>query len=189
MGFLRRRMRDAGWQWRDLPTGLVMIAPSALVLGAFLVYPLVKTVSLGRQRCNESATRCVTTGWDQYSDVWRSEEFQQALWVTGKFTLLVVPIGPRARHRPRDARRPLPARHRHLPCDLLLHRGHVGRRGEPHVVLLAAARRRRHPQHRLGGGPVRRREGAGTAARPGHRARRRWRCPACGQGSASRSSS
>ncbi len=86
-------MRDAGWQWRDLPTGLVMIAPSALVLGAFLVYPLVKTVSLGRQRCNESGTRCVTTGWDQYSDVWRSEEFQQALWVTGKFTLLVVPIG------------------------------------------------------------------------------------------------
>ncbi len=70
-----------------------MLLPSAVVLGAFIVYPLVRAVDLGRQRCNANGTRCITTGWDQYGDVFRSDEFQSALLVTAKFALISVPLG------------------------------------------------------------------------------------------------
>jgi ABC-type sugar transport system permease subunit len=80
-------------QWRDLPVGLLMLGPSAVILGMFVVYPLVKAVWLGHMRCNASGTSCRTTGWYQYVDVARSEEFLQALGVTMKFALLTVPIG------------------------------------------------------------------------------------------------
>lgn len=59
-----------------------MLAPSAIILGAFVAYPLGRVVWLGRER-----------GWDQYVDAFRSEEFQHALWVTVKFALLTVPMG------------------------------------------------------------------------------------------------
>lgn len=59
-----------------------MLAPSAIILGVFYVYPLIRSVWLGRDR-----------GWGQYIDVARSVEFQHALWVTSKFTLITVPLG------------------------------------------------------------------------------------------------
>jgi sn-glycerol 3-phosphate transport system permease protein len=80
-------------RWRDLPVGLLMILPSAAILGLFVVYPLVKAVWLGHMRCDASGNRCRTTGWDQYIDVARSEEFQHALGVTAKFALITVPSG------------------------------------------------------------------------------------------------
>lgn len=70
-----------------------MLAPSALLLGAFVVYPLVRAVDLGRQRCNARGDRCIDTGWDQYADVFRSSEFQEALRVTAQFALISVPLG------------------------------------------------------------------------------------------------
>ena len=70
-----------------------MLLPSAIILGAFIVYPLVRAVGLGRQRCNANGTRCITTGWDQYPDVFRSDEFQSALLATAKFALISVPLG------------------------------------------------------------------------------------------------
>ncbi len=70
-----------------------MLLPSAVILGTFILYPLGRAVSLGRQRCNATGTRCITTGWDQYSDVFTSTEFQHSLWVTAKFALISVPLG------------------------------------------------------------------------------------------------
>ncbi len=70
-----------------------MLLPSAVILGAFILYPLGRAVVLGRQRCNATGTRCITTGWDQYSDVFRSTEFQHSLWVTAKFAMISVPLG------------------------------------------------------------------------------------------------
>ena len=70
-----------------------MLAPSALLLGAFVVYPLIRAVDLGRQRCNARGDRCIDTGWDQYADVFRSSEFQEALRVTAQFALISVPLG------------------------------------------------------------------------------------------------
>ncbi len=70
-----------------------MLAPSILILSAFLVYPLGRAVWLGQTRCNAQGDECVSNGWDQYVDVARSEQFQHAVWVTFKFALLTVPAG------------------------------------------------------------------------------------------------
>lgn len=78
-------------RWRDSGLALLMLGPSAIVLGAFVIYPLVEAILLGRQRCG--VTACRTTGWRQYTDAFRSNEFQDALIVTIKYALITVPIG------------------------------------------------------------------------------------------------
>ena len=70
-----------------------LLAPSLLVLGTFVIYPLFKSVWLGHQRCDNAGKRCRSNGWDQYVDVFRSTDFQHALGVTVKFALLTVPTG------------------------------------------------------------------------------------------------
>ncbi len=70
-----------------------MLGPSIILLGLFVVYPLVRSIWLGQQRCDAQGDNCTSNGWDQYVDVARSEEFQHALGVTFKFALLTVPIG------------------------------------------------------------------------------------------------
>jgi sn-glycerol 3-phosphate transport system permease protein len=64
-----------------------------VILGVFVVYPLVEAVWLGHMRCNATGTTCQASGWDQYVDVARSKEFLHALGVTVKFALLTVPAG------------------------------------------------------------------------------------------------
>jgi len=68
-----------------------MLGPSVAVLSAFVIYPLIKAIFLGTQRC--SIQGCRDTGWDQYVDAFRSNEFQDALVVTAKYALITVPIG------------------------------------------------------------------------------------------------
>lgn len=77
----------------DVALAALFLAPSAVVLGTFVVYPLGRAVWLGRQRCDAQAIRCRTTGWRQYLDVATSGEFTHSLWVTLKFVLLTVPLG------------------------------------------------------------------------------------------------
>ena len=83
--------QSARRRWRDSGLALLMLAPSGVILGMFVIYPLVKAIFLGRQRCG--VTTCRTTGWDQYVDAFRSNEFQDALIVTIKYALITVPIG------------------------------------------------------------------------------------------------
>lgn len=83
---LRRESREA------LLAG-ALLAPSAVILGTFVLYPLGRAVWLGRQRCDALAQRCRTTGWQQYLDVVTSREFTHALGVTIKFVALTVPVG------------------------------------------------------------------------------------------------
>lgn len=77
----------------DTLVAVALLVPSFVILITFILYPLGKAVWLGQQRCDSQGQRCRSNGWDQYVDVFRSEEFQQALWVTVKFALLTVPIG------------------------------------------------------------------------------------------------
>ena len=70
-----------------------MLLPSAIILGTFIVYPLVRAVWLGQQRCDAFGDDCRSNGFDQYVDLFRSIEFQNALWVTVKFALITVPLG------------------------------------------------------------------------------------------------
>lgn len=70
-----------------------MLAPSTIVLVMFVLFPLGKAVLLGSKRCDAQGDRCVSNGWDQYWDAARSNEFQHALIVTGKFAMMTVPLG------------------------------------------------------------------------------------------------
>lgn len=71
----------------------LFLAPSLVVLSAFVLYPLGRAIWLGHQRCDATGSNCRSNGWDQYIDVFRSREFQQALGVTFRFALMTVPIG------------------------------------------------------------------------------------------------
>jgi ABC-type sugar transport system permease subunit len=82
-----------GRKWRDLSIAVAMLAPSAIILGAFVVYPLIRAIWLGQQRCNTFGENCTSNGFGQYLDLFRSVEFQNALWVTVKFALISVPLG------------------------------------------------------------------------------------------------
>ncbi|NND74840.1 MAG: sugar ABC transporter permease [Ilumatobacter sp.] len=84
----RRRSR-----WAEFPLAMGMLAPSAVILGVFILYPLGRAVWLGQQRCNTFGDVCRSNGFDQYVDLFRSVEFQNALAVTAKFALLTVPLG------------------------------------------------------------------------------------------------
>ena len=64
-----------------------------VVLAMFVVYPLVRAIVLGSQRCDIQGGNCRSNGWDQYVDVFRSVEFQNALWATFKLALITVPLG------------------------------------------------------------------------------------------------
>ena len=72
---------------------MMMLAPSAVILGLFVLYPLGRAVWLGQQRCDNFGNNCVSQGFGQYVDIFRSTEFQNALVVTVKFALLSVPAG------------------------------------------------------------------------------------------------
>jgi ABC-type sugar transport system permease subunit len=72
---------------------MVMLAPSAVVLGVFVLYPLGRAVWLGQQRCDNFGNNCRSQGFGQYVDIFRSTEFQNALVVTAKFALITVPLG------------------------------------------------------------------------------------------------
>lgn len=80
-------------RWRQLPAALALLAPSLVVLAAFVLYPLGRAVWIGQQRCDVNFGRCRSSGWDQYVDVFRSVEFQNALEVTARFALITVPLG------------------------------------------------------------------------------------------------
>lgn len=71
----------------------ILLAPSGVILGVFVLYPLGRAIWLGRQRCDALAQRCRDAGWGQYLDVVRSEEFVRSLGVTLKFAVLTVPTG------------------------------------------------------------------------------------------------
>jgi ABC-type sugar transport system permease subunit len=81
-----RKLRESG-------LALLMLAPSLVILVVFVIYPMGRAVVLGQQRCDPTGRNCTSNGWDQYIDVFRSVEFQDALWVTLKFAFITVPIG------------------------------------------------------------------------------------------------
>jgi ABC-type sugar transport system permease subunit len=70
-----------------------LLAPSVVVLGVFVLYPLLRAIWLGHQRCDAQGDNCRSNGWDQYLDVIRSNEFRDAVVTTAKFALITVPIG------------------------------------------------------------------------------------------------
>lgn len=79
---------------RDLPPAMLMLAPSLALLAVWTVYPLIKAIDYGHKKCPDySNINCTEAGWDQYSRVFQSTQFQHALGVSVKLALMTVPTG------------------------------------------------------------------------------------------------
>ena len=75
---------------QQLLAALPFLAPSIVLFGAFVFYPLVKSVYLGFYIENPFRTRQIYVGFDQYRDVLTSSEFLSSLLVTATFTVYTV---------------------------------------------------------------------------------------------------
>jgi ABC-type sugar transport system permease subunit len=69
---------------------LPFLAPSAVLFGIFVFYPLAKSAYLGFFVSDPFGRRQVYVGFDQYHDVLTSGAFAKTLVVTGTFTLYTV---------------------------------------------------------------------------------------------------
>ena len=90
MTAMGQRMQALPRPARELLTALPFLAPSVLLFGAFVFYPLVKSFYLGFYISNAFNTRQVYVGFDQYRDVLTSSSFAASLAVTATFTLYTV---------------------------------------------------------------------------------------------------
>jgi sn-glycerol 3-phosphate transport system permease protein len=85
-GFGRRKLRE-------IPLALLLLAPSLLIFGVFLFYPLGKTVYFGFFQTDPFFGNKENVGFDQYLDVLGSSDFHHSLLVTLEFAVLTVGLG------------------------------------------------------------------------------------------------
>lgn len=78
---------------REWPLALLLLAPSAVVFGLFVFYPLVRTVQLGMYRSDPFGGLGRFVGISEYERVLTSESFRRSLATTLKFAVLTVPTG------------------------------------------------------------------------------------------------
>ena len=82
--------RMLGRPVREFIVALPFLIPSLFLFGAFVFYPLAKSVYLGFFISNPFRTRQIFVGFDQYRDVLVSSDFVSTLVVTGTFTFYTV---------------------------------------------------------------------------------------------------
>ncbi len=75
---------------RQLLTALPFLLPSIILFGAFVFWPLAKSVYLGFFVSNPFHTKEIYVGFDQYRDVLTSGAFRKSLVVTSTFALYTV---------------------------------------------------------------------------------------------------
>lgn len=83
-------LRPHGSDW---PLALAFLLPSLLVFGVFVFYPLGRTIWLGQYEEDPFGRHRSYVGISRFWDVLSSDEFQNSLGVTLRFTLLTVPLG------------------------------------------------------------------------------------------------
>src|SRR5687767_6093411 len=77
---------------REIPLALLLLAPSLIIFGAFIFYPMGRTIWLGFYRSDPFGGRNYV-GFEQYADVLASSDFRHSLWVTLVFSLITVGFG------------------------------------------------------------------------------------------------
>jgi ABC-type sugar transport system permease subunit len=75
---------------RQFLTALPFLAPSIVLFGTFVFYPLAKSFYLGFYIDNPFHTRHIYVGFDQYRDVLTSSDFASTVIVTATFTIYTV---------------------------------------------------------------------------------------------------
>ena len=78
---------------REWLLALLFLAPSIVILGVFVFYPLGRTMWLGLYRGGGFGGAKTYVGFEQYWEVFQSNEFRHSLSVSFVFTLLTVPTG------------------------------------------------------------------------------------------------
>jgi len=75
---------------RQLITALPFVAPSMVIFGAFVFYPLAKSVYLSFYKSNPFHTREIYVGLENYQEIFTSGDFRSTLLITGTFALYTV---------------------------------------------------------------------------------------------------
>ena len=75
---------------KQLLGALLFLAPSVVIFGTFVFYPLAKSVYLGFHISDPFGRRQEFVGFEQYVDVLTSSSLASSLLVTGTFTLYTV---------------------------------------------------------------------------------------------------
>jgi len=78
---------------RRLGFAMIFLAPSLILFGVFIFYPLIKSAYLGFYETDPFGRMGSFVGTDQYQRVLTSEDFRHALRVTFLFSLYTVPTG------------------------------------------------------------------------------------------------
>jgi ABC-type sugar transport system permease subunit len=79
---------------REALLGYALVLPSLVLFGTFVFYPFVKNIWLGFYRAPPSPLLPKKwVGFEQYKDVWTSDDFLNSVKVTFQFALLTVPLG------------------------------------------------------------------------------------------------
>ncbi|WP_282943673.1 sugar ABC transporter permease [Paenibacillus sp. RC67] len=78
-------------RWKENLLAYLFMAPSLLLFGIFLFYPLVKSIYLSLHLTDPRGRVAEFAGLDNYQELLTSDKFYQSLKVTFSFTLLTVP--------------------------------------------------------------------------------------------------
>lgn len=80
-------------RWKENLLAYLFMAPSLLLFGVFLFYPLIKSIYLSLHLTDPRGRIAAFAGLDNFQELLTSEKFYQSLKVTFSFTLLTVPTG------------------------------------------------------------------------------------------------
>lgn len=80
-------------RWKERTLAYFFLAPSLLLFGIFLFYPLIKSVYLSLYLTDPQGRVASFAGLDNFKSILTSDIFYNSLWITVKYILLTVPTG------------------------------------------------------------------------------------------------
>ncbi|WP_274364004.1 carbohydrate ABC transporter permease [Paenibacillus thermotolerans] len=79
-------------RWKDQAAGYAFLAPSLIVFGIFVFYPLLQSVYLSLHMTDPQGRIAKYVGLQNYMDMFASPQFYQGLKITGLFIVYTVPV-------------------------------------------------------------------------------------------------
>lgn len=92
---IRRDRAASLWtsRWKERSLAYFLLAPSLILFGIFLFYPLLKSVYLSLYLTDPQGRVASFAGLGNFKSILTSDVFYNSLWITVKFILLTVPTG------------------------------------------------------------------------------------------------
>jgi multiple sugar transport system permease protein len=76
----------------DIPTAIIFLAPSLLILGTFNFYPIAEVFRLSLFKWDNLSSIKTFIGFDNFISLFRNARFWNSLIVTGEYTLVVTAL-------------------------------------------------------------------------------------------------